>query len=93
MEIYVAGYPLRSSLTISGNAVINKKYKNHFTTYADLFEYSSGSPVFLKQNNQLIGFVKGSGENDFVETEDKEQQQTNVIESSKSNGKKILFIR
>ena len=73
--------------------MINKKYKNHFTTYADLFEYSSGSPVFLKQNNQLIGFVKGSGENDFVETEDKEQQQTNVIESSKSNGKKILFIR
>ena len=53
MEIYVAGYPLRSALTISSNAVIHKKYKKYFTTYADLFEYSSGSPVFLKQNNDV----------------------------------------
>ncbi len=93
MEIYIAGYPLRSALTISSNAIIHKKFKNYFTTYADLFEYSSGSPVFLKQNDQLVGFVKGSDEKDFVTTEGKEQKQTNVIASSESNGKKILFIK
>ena len=92
MEIYIAGYPLRSSLTVSGNAVIDKKYEDYFTTHADLFEYSSGSPVFLKQNNQLIGFVKGSSEKDFIETEN-EQNQTNIIASSKSEGKKILLIK
>lgn len=93
MEIYIAGYPLRTSLTISSKAIINKKQENYFTTHADLFEYSSGSPVFLAENNQLIGFVKGNGEKDFIETEDKVQHKTNVIASSESFGKKILLIK
>lgn len=93
MEIYVAGYPLKSSLTITVNATIQEVGEGYFTTYADLFEYSSGSPVFLMETNELIGFVKGSNERDFIQGQNSNFMQTNIIQSSESKGKKIILIK
>ncbi|MFN8284116.1 MAG: serine protease [Chitinophagales bacterium] len=90
--IYIAGYPLKTALTISDKAVINTLHDTYFTTHADVFEYSSGSPVFLARNNALIGFVKGNKEQDLICNENLNCMQTNIIEPNASNEKKIILL-
>ncbi len=91
-EIYIAGYPLKSSLTVSLNASIYALHDRYFMTHADIFEYNSGSPVFLAQNNQLIGFVKGSNEKDFIPLGENGYMQTHIKPSAESKGKKIILL-
>ena len=93
MEIYVAGHPLKSSLTVSANAVIESISEHSITAHADLFEYSSGSPVFLKATHELIGFVKGSNEKDFIPYMNTGYMQTNIVRSAESSGKRIILIK
>jgi len=92
MAIYVAGYPMRSSLTISTNSIICEVHEHYIIAHVDVFEYSSGSPVFLVDNNELIGFIKGNNEKDFIPAGFRDYMKTNIIKPSESKGKKIILI-
>ncbi|UXR65239.1 serine protease [Bdellovibrio bacteriovorus] len=64
-EIYSLGYPLGSPLK-KADGKIRSAYANNgmMISELDVFEGNSGSPIYSKDRNKLIGILS-SGENDF----------------------------
>ncbi len=66
-ELFIVGYPLGLPLKYAEGGEITKnmqKKKNTFRTDLDIFSVNSGSPVFDKESNEIIGvLVRGTGAN------------------------------
>lgn len=64
-EVYMIGYPCGLPQKVALNAEILKSPENiHFYTSLDAFQGNSGSPVFSKETNEVIGILV-SGMMDF----------------------------
>lgn len=70
--IYMIGHPMQLPKKMSTGHILrtDKKNPNYYIAAIDSFRGSSGSPVFSKYSNKVIGILKG-GEIDFVVDEDR----------------------
>jgi len=89
-EVYMIGHPHNMSLHVSLNAKVNTTSHTFFMAYLDGLEHNSGSPVFDTNTNELVGFLTGSGEKDFISNGI--CNGTNIIKYNESIGKKVIYI-
>nr|BFD58712.1 hypothetical protein CKG001_08190 [Bdellovibrio sp. CKG001] len=67
-EVYSLGYPLGSPLKkADGKIRLAKADNGMMISELDVFEGNSGSPIYSKDRNKLVGILS-SGENDFNES-------------------------
>lgn len=66
-EVYSLGYPLGSPLKKADGKIRSGSDNGMIVATLDVFEGNSGSPIYSKEGNKLVGILS-SGESDFNES-------------------------
>jgi hypothetical protein len=90
-ELFMLGYPMGIPLKYANDANVRKVNTNTFTTNLDAFGGNSGSPVFSRDTNELLGILV-SGEDDTVYDKPNRCYRTKYCEEDGCRGETVMKI-
>lgn len=90
-QVFMLGYPMGIPLKLADDAVIRSVSRNIFYTNLDAYGGNSGSPVFLRETNEVIGILT-AGENDTVFDDSRQCYRTQRCTEDGCRGETVMKV-